>query len=151
MTEIAQRIVATHERVEREKDHPPPPHPDPSVMSGLRTQLAEAQQREAAAVKALEDFKTRVVEIGGQAAEDNDWCGEYENIMARLGLQGSQDYRVVVEVTFRTTTTMGARTEAIAQQRVLDADWDIDLGLSSDYGIDHTGIVNFTRRVITNP
>lgn len=151
MTEIAERIVATHERAEREKDHPPPPHPDPSVLSGLRTQLAESQQRERAAVKALEDFKVRVVEVGGQAAEDNDWCGEYENIMASLGLQGAKDHQVVVEVTFRTTATMLARTEAIAQQRVLDADWDIDLGLSSDYGIDHGGIVNLTRRVITNP
>lgn len=107
---------------------------DPSVLSGLRTQLSEAQDREKAAVKALEDFKERVIAVGGDAAEENEWCGEYENIMARLGLVASQQYEVEVEITLRTKVTTYARSPAIAAQRVSEADWPTpDLEIESDY------------------
>lgn len=61
----------------------------------LQQALTDQQRMTEAAVQELERFKERVMEVGGQAAEDHDWCGTYEGIMAELGLHGRSRERVV--------------------------------------------------------
>lgn len=113
-------------------------------------QLRVAQERERAAVKALEDFKAKVREVGGQYAEEHSMCGVYEECMADLGLKGSEDFSFEVEVTFRTKVTTAARTKDAAEARVLDADWRVDLDLSSDYEVEDTGVDNLTTRIVNS-
>lgn len=110
---------------------------DPSVISGLRTQLAEAQQREAAAVKALEDFKRNASEILGSEADDHDLCETYDRIAERAGLyRRVREHEVTIEVTYRQTLRIEARNASQADDEVrhaaLMSGWHPDLVIDID-------------------
>jgi hypothetical protein len=72
-------------------------------------------------VQELQAFKARVVEVGGRAAEDHDWCGTYEGIMAELGLPGrKRDFVIAVRCAFETTITVQARNQEEAEDEAGD-------------------------------
>lgn len=128
---------------------------DPSVLSGLRTQLAEAQQREAAAVKALEDFKTSASEILGNEADAHDLCETYDRIAERAGLyRRVREHEVVIEVTYRQVLRVEARSASIADEETREAavaaGWYpspvVDMEL-----LDHEPPTDVTFKVVVEP
>lgn len=75
-----------------------------------------------AAMRGLEQFKELVVEVGGRAADDHDWCSTYDEIMAELGLPGRERGHIVtVSVSFRINVTVMARSQEEAEEIVGDA------------------------------
>jgi hypothetical protein len=98
------------------------------AVDKLQDNLEQAHQKaidaEALAeskVQELQAFKARVVEVGGRAAEDHDWCGTYEGIMAELGLPGrKRDFVIAVRCAFETTITVQARNQEEAEDEAND-------------------------------
>jgi hypothetical protein len=128
---------------------------DPSVVSGLRTQLAEAQQREAAAVKALEDFKTSASEILGNEADSHDLCETYDRIAERAGLyRRVREHEVVIEVTYRQVLRIEARSASVADDEVrhaaIEAGWYPSPVVDAEL-LDHEPPTDVAFKVIVEP
>jgi hypothetical protein len=106
--------VASFERVT-----PDVPEDDPSVLSGLRTQLADAEDRVKAAQQALEDFKVHVSDVLGAEADEREWCDEYDDIAVRAGLlPRTRSHTVEIQVSYRQRVTVEARGEEQARDQV---------------------------------
>jgi hypothetical protein len=108
---------------------------DPSVLSGLRTQLSEAQDREKAAVKALEDWKVKASEILGAEADSHDLCESYDRIAERAGLyRRVREFDILVEVTYRQRIRVEARSASAAEDMVTEA--EVESGWYPDHPLD---------------
>lgn len=92
-----------------------PPEEYADVVSRLERELAEAKEQvvrtRTESEAALEAFKVRCSDILGEAANDHDLCGAYDQVCEEAGLyprMHNEDVEVVV--TYRQTITVMART-----------------------------------------
>ena len=80
---------------------------------------ADVEQARIRGEQALEDFKVRCSDILGAEASSHDLCGEYDRIAEEAGLYPRMsDHDVEVEVTYRMTLTVRARSTDAAYELV---------------------------------
>jgi hypothetical protein len=80
---------------------------------------ADVEQARVQGEQNLEDFKVRCSDILGSEANSHDLCGEYDRIAEDAGLYPRmQDQEVEIEVTYRQTVTIRARSWDAAQEEV---------------------------------
>jgi hypothetical protein len=78
-----------------------------------------ANERADANMRALEDFKLLVQEVGSRAAETHEWCEVYDNILIELGLPRRQrEIEVRVRVHFTTSVMVTAADDEEAAELV---------------------------------
>jgi hypothetical protein len=78
-----------------------------------------ANERADANMRALEDFKLLVQEVGSRAAETHEWCEVYDNILIELGLPKRQrEIEVRVRVHFTTSVMVTAADDEDAAELV---------------------------------
>jgi hypothetical protein len=78
-----------------------------------------ANERADANMRALEDFKLLVQEVGSRAAETHEWCEVYDNILIELGLPKRQrEIEVRVRVHFTTSVMVTAADDEDAAEQV---------------------------------
>lgn len=82
-----------------------------------KTRLAD--ERADANMRALEDFKLLVQQVGGAAAERHEWCAVYDEILVDLGLPRRQrEIEVRVRVHFTTSVMVTATDDEEAAEKV---------------------------------
>lgn len=99
-------------------------------LEGLRTEVRLQRERANTqanradqAVRELQAFKNRVVEVGAEAAENHDWCAVYDEIMSDLGLPGRvRSFEVEVKVSYQVTVSVEATSQDDAETVVNDTD-----------------------------
>jgi chromosome segregation ATPase len=85
----------------------------------LTGDLNQARTEKQQAEDNLQRFKDRVVDVGGQAAEQHEWCGVYDEIMEKLGLpRREREFEVRVRVSYDTTVTLMATSDEDAEERI---------------------------------
>ena len=78
-----------------------------------------AQALAASRATELEDFKTRVQEIGYRYADDNDLCSVFDRCMEEIGLPGRpREFTVCVDATVHVHVTVEASSEDDAADNV---------------------------------
>ena len=107
-------------------------HPDASTVASTVRQLADMPSDAGtdwasmyrSAVNEHETFKSRVVEVGLDYAQRNNFCGEYDRCMAELGLPGrDRDFAVPVTIEHTFYVTVTAADCDTARELVEDMAW----------------------------
>lgn len=87
----------------------PEPTSTPEQVAVLRAQLETLQS-------ARKEFNTAL----NQLASDNDWCGEYERIIEKVGMKGRRtewEVELSVDFTFEDNNPEGSNVEDAAEER----------------------------------
>jgi hypothetical protein len=138
-----------------------PPSDEPSRfahtarIAELERQLAEARAANEALVKDHEEFKVRASEVLASEADSHDLCGEYDRIAEDAGLYPRyRDFTVEIEVTYRQTVVVNARSNTDAENAVRETavvpGWYPDCPLNLDLTDTHTP-ADVTFKVIVEP
>lgn len=97
----------------------PPMESNHDRIHELELAVTAERVRADRAENALQYFKDRVVEVGNNYAETNDWCSTYDEIMEELGLPGrTRSFDVYVRVTASYLVTVDATNYEGAQDTV---------------------------------
>jgi hypothetical protein len=138
---------------------PPSDEPDRFVenarIAQLEKDLADARAANEVLVREHKAFVVRASEVLAAEADSHDLCGEYDRIAEDAGLYPRyRDITVEVEVTYRQTVVVNARSESAAEDAVRETSvvpgWYPDCPLNIDLTDTHTP-ADVTFKVIVEP
>lgn len=93
----------------------------PSEQEGKAlTALVLAERMRRTQAGEFEAWKHELAERAGEVANENNFCGVYDDLMEEFGLPVCRDQDFEVQVLIRTTVTVSARSQEAAEETI---DW----------------------------